>query len=392
MNPNILILLVYLSIVLPLGIIIYARLVRPLGMRLVWRLVWGGLLLFLIVFSFSSRLLTSVFDNDPFWTALPYYLMTFFIMIIVGCVLHGVVLLGVRVFRRKDDEIEEPSRREFLKKASVATVGVAACLTPVSVVMAKEGRVVREVDLALESFPASLDGLRVVHLSDIHVGNTFDREDMQALVNETNALKPDIIVITGDIVDGDVRDIGSWMEPVREFKAPHGVYFVTGNHDHMSGARAWCALLESFGVVVLDNAHRDVTIGGTTIAVAGAIDARGARRERDWQSSPETALAGIPSDRFKLLLVHQPTSIERSLESGADLVLAGHTHGGQFWPLCYLIDAMYVYARGLYRVGRKAVYVSCGTGYWGPPVRIGVPPEIAVITLCHAESGGDSES
>ncbi len=274
------------------------------------------------------------------------------------------------------------SRREFLgivRSAGIA--GGALALTPAAVYYAKTRRVVRQIEIRLPSIPAGLDGFKIVHLSDIHVGNTIYRDDIADIVAETNALEPDMIAITGDMADGFPDLIGDWIDPMQDFKARYGTWFVTGNHDHMWNAAGWCEKIASLGIHVLDNAHEIVDVNGTRFAVAGALDYRGDRRNRNWKSDPAKALTGIPHNLFRLMLVHQPSSVDTCFKLGADLVLLGHTHGGQFWPLSYIINAMHKYAHGLYMVGDKAAFVSCGTGYWGPPLRFGVPPEIDVVTL-----------
>ncbi|MBO5753536.1 MAG: metallophosphoesterase [Proteobacteria bacterium] len=282
----------------------------------------------------------------------------------------------------KKQEAEALSRRQFLSRiSSAAVVGGAFVATPAAIYYARDRRVVKHIEIELESIPAGLNGLRIVHLSDIHVGNTIRREDIEAMVKETNALNPDIVAITGDLCEGHPEFIGSWLDPMKNLKAKYGSYFVTGNHDHMWGARAWNQIVSNLGVRVLDNAHEIIDVQGTKLAVCGVLDLRGDRKERGWKSDPVAAMAGIEPGIFKLMLAHQPGSAEACFAAGANLMLVGHTHGGQFWPICYIVDAVHKYSRGLYYVDDKAIFVSCGTGYWGPPLRFGIPPEIDVITL-----------
>ncbi|MBQ1265289.1 MAG: metallophosphoesterase [Proteobacteria bacterium] len=279
------------------------------------------------------------------------------------------------------------SRRAFLLRgSSYGVLAGTAVLSPPAVWMAKCDRKIREVDIPFERWPEALDGLQIAHLSDIHVGNTITKKDIAAMVEETNALEPDIIVITGDIADGIPKFVAPLLEPMRQFRAKYGIYYVTGNHEHMWGGREWCEAVANLGITVLNNEHRIVTVGGTAFAVAGASDYNSTWRNKHWKSDPAAALADIPKEMFRLMLVHQPKSVDISFENGADLVLLGHTHGGQFWPACYIVDLYHKYARGLYRVGNKAAFVSCGTGYWGPPMRLGVPPEICLVRLRHAQT------
>ena len=389
-----------------LGVFLYMRLIHPLKLRLRYRIFWGILDVILMIGAGSALPLTIMasrnnayynqYNLDVFLPA-GYIFITFLCLILAAIVIRDTIwfvyriVLMIREYRHKtpdteviSDDQETLSRRQFLKcAASAAAVGGAAALTPAAVYFARSRRIIKNIDIALNSIPSSLDGLRIVHLSDIHVGNTIRQQDIADIVAETNALNPDLIVITGDIADGMPDHIGHWLDPMRELKSKYGTYFVTGNHDHMWDGTGWCKCVAGLNICVLDNEHKILEINGTKLAIAGAIDVNGDFHRRKWRSDPQKALANIPENVFKLMLVHQPASVDISLRSGANLVLAGHTHGGQFWPMTYIIDALHKYSRGLYYIDDKAVFISCGTGYWGPPLRFGVPPEIDVLTLKH---------
>lgn len=404
--------LLFFSVFIPFAVILYARLVAPHKLSRKWRLVFGTIIVLLIgaiswAFPVSLRLSKepSLYDqyNVSAWLPELYCILTFICLTLVAIIIRDLIWLTIRIVRfgksRKkkvatektaapepcaDTENALLSRREFIKKAStLAVIGGAVLATPPAIYHAKRGLIVKEISISLESIPAEIDGFRIVHLSDIHVGNTIFEEDIAEIVAETNALNPDLIAITGDMADGLPEHIGDWINPMKNFKSKYGTWFVTGNHDHMWDAKGWCERIAKLGIRVLDNEHKTLEINGTTIAIAGAIDEWGDRKDRKWRSDPAKALSGIAPDMFKLMLVHRPASVNKSLAAGAHVILAGHTHGGQCWPLTYIIDALHHYSRGLYEVDGRAVFVSCGTGYWGPPLRIGVPPEIDVITLHH---------
>lgn len=411
----------FFTVLVPFAVIFYARLVAPLQLKRKWRVVFGILCVlvtaiaaFAIPASLTLARNRAQLEAYHVETWLPWlYIVMVFIALLVGFIVirdiaWWIARLATSIEKRrksrretsnqeatksdetsnqvatKSDEAAAMSRREFLVRLSTgATVGCAAIATPPAFYHAKRTRIVKHIDIALSAFPKELDGLRIVHLSDIHVGNTIFEEDIAEIVAETNALKPDLIAITGDMADGYPDIIGAWLTPMRNFQARLGTWFVTGNHDHMWDGRGWCDVIRNLGIHVLDNAHEILDIDGIEIAIAGAIDARGDRKIRAWKSDPHKALENLPKSMFKLMLVHQPKSVDASFDAGANLVLLGHTHGGQCWPLNYLIDAMHKYARGLYRVDENAAFVSCGTGYWGPPLRIGIPCEIDVLTLRH---------
>ncbi len=421
--------LMFFSIILPFGLIFYARLIAPHRLSKKARII-SAVCIVLLLAAISLAMPLSLYTaRDPqlymryhveAWLPWLYFLMTFICLLLMLVIFRDFGWTLSRIFcwarQKRAAKTAEPeanhsdapqssdtsekasaseaaasdeaaadealSRREFFKRVStVATVGGAAILTPAAVMYATKGRRVRHFDITHARFPQALDGLRIAHLSDIHVGNTIGREDIEEIVAQTNALNPDLIVITGDMVDGLPDYIGSWLEPMKNFKAKHGTYFVTGNHDHLWDARGWCKFIADLGIRVLDNEHEIITIGSTPLAIAGAIDANGDRKNRKWKSDPEKALANIPPELFRLMLVHQPRSVDRCFAAGADLVLLGHTHGGQCWPLNHVINAMHKYARGLYEVDGHLAFVSCGTGYWGPPLRLGIPAEIDVLTL-----------
>ena len=387
--------------------IVYFRLVRKIVKSRLWRIV---LLLILIVlgasFVWAMRGRNYIQPNSGSYdlVTIGFYVMTVAAILCVCLIIRDLVLgcirLGSALKRRQASEVaSQPdaasqlssavsTRREFLMKAtSFAALGCTVVSSPVAVWVAKSDRKVRSTELQFDKLPQAFDGFRIVHLSDIHVGNTISRANVEDIVRETNALKPDMIVITGDIADGKPQFVAQDLEPMRALKAPYGIFYVTGNHEHMWGGHAWCQAVADLGFVVLQNAHHLVQKDGAQIAVCGAIDFRGDRRDKTWKSDPALALKGLPDELFKLMLVHQPASVDLSFEHGADLVLLGHTHGGQFWPANYIVDAVHKYARGLYLMEQKAAFVSCGTGYWGPPLRIGVPPEICLHTLkCSGKS------
>ena len=409
----------YITVALVFTAFLYMRLIWPHKLKKKWKIAGaiGCLLLstasaFALPISIKLAKTRELYEQLSAPDLLPalYYVMVLLFVLVTFILLRDLIWIGHRIvcfFRnrrnaagkspKENDESQEStensaetnaiSRREFFRRSTtLATVGCAIAITPPSAYFGKKTRIIRQVPISLAALPPQLDGLRIVHLSDIHVGNTILEEDIAEIVAETNAQNPDIIAITGDIADGYPELIGSWLNPMRDFKAKYGTWFVTGNHDHMWDGHGWCNVVQNLGIRVLDNEHDILDINGTPLAIAGVIDARGDRFERTWKSDPVKALSGIDPGIFRIMLAHRPDSADPGFEAGADLVLAGHTHGGQSIPLNFVIEAMYKYASGLYKVGPRAVFVSCGTGYWGPPIRLGVPCEIDVLTLHHEQA------
>jgi hypothetical protein len=239
---------------------------------------------------------------------------------------------------------------------------------------------VRTMAVSLARWPTELSGYTVVQISDVHVGGTVGRGFVENLVRRTNALDPDMIVITGDLVDGSVNDLAHLVAPLASLHARDGVWFVTGNHEYYSGASAWVEHLRTLGIRVLRNER--VPIGGERgFDLAGTDDyAARAFGQGRGQDIPR-ALAGRDPRRPVILLAHQPRSFPEASALGVDLQLSGHTHGGQIFPMHYLTGLIQPYLAGLHRRGDSMIYVSRGTGYWGPPMRLGAPAEITRIVL-----------
>jgi hypothetical protein len=225
---------------------------------------------------------------------------------------------------------------------------------------------------------------RVAQLSDVHIGPTLGREWLEGVVDRVNAERPDLVVITGDLVDGSVEALAEHVAPLARLTAPHGVFFVTGNHEYYSGAPAWCAHLDTLGIRVLRN--ECVSVGaGDGFTLAGVDDWTAHQFERvapGHRHDLEAALREADAERPIVLLAHQPKSIRESAPRGVDLQLSGHTHGGQLFPFDKLVRFQQPFVAGLARAGeRSQIYVSRGTGYWGPPMRLGAPAEITLLTL-----------
>jgi len=255
----------------------------------------------------------------------------------------------------------------------------------VGVINARRLAKVVHVDIPIAGLPAALRGFTIVQISDIHVGPTIKQGYLAAIVGAVNALKPDMVAVTGDLVDGSVARLAPHVAPLAGIVARHGVYCVTGNHEYYSGADAWVAELRRLGLSVLMNQNVVLEHDGARVLVGGVTDFSAHTFDPAQRSDPRAALSGAPADvAVRLLLAHQPRSAPAAAEAGFDLQLSGHTHGGQFLPWNFFVRLQQPFTAGLNRLKELWVYTSRGTGYWGPPVRFGAPSEITCLRLVPA--------
>ena len=243
---------------------------------------------------------------------------------------------------------------------------------------------VRHVDVPIDALPMPLHGFTIAQITDLHVGPTIGRDHVDAIVDAVNALGADMIAITGDLVDGSVRQLVGHTAPLARLAARHGTFFVTGNHEYYSGVTPWIGELRRLGMHVLLNEHRVIDHGGAEIVVAGVTDFSAHHFDPVHRSDPRVAIAGAPARVAKVLLAHQPRSAPAAAAAGFHLQLSGHTHGGQFLPWNWFVRFQQPFTSGLARFGELWVYTSRGTGYWGPPKRLGAPSEITCLRLVPA--------
>ena len=270
---------------------------------------------------------------------------------------------------------------------SAAAVPLLALLsTAVGLFNARRRARVVTIEVPIDDLPPALDGFTIVQISDIHVGPTIKRRYVDAIVDAVNRLKPDLIAVTGDVVDGSVPQLRDHTRPLSRLSARHGAFLVTGNHEYYAGADAWIDEFRRLGLHVLLNEHVVVEHEGARAVIAGVTDYSAAHFDPAHRSDPAAALAGAPGDvLIKVLLAHQPRSAEAAAEAGFTLQLSGHTHGGQFFPWNFFVRLQQPFTAGLARLNGLWVYTSRGTGYWGPPKRLGAPSEITRLRLVPGE-------
>ncbi|MEO7097344.1 MAG: metallophosphoesterase [Polyangiales bacterium] len=309
-----------------------------------------------------------------------YTWMGILLFLFLGSVIGDLVRLGVVVVDRVRGADVDPQRRALLGRGiAIVTAIAAASIAGYGLVSARGPIAIKKVKVKLARLPASMNGLTIAQITDVHIGPTIGRGFIESVVERVNALAADVIVITGDLVDGTVEELREHAAPLAQLRAKHGVFFVTGNHEYYSGVDEWLTELRRLGIRPLRNERVTIEHEGGALDLAGIDDfsAHGGGHGPDLAR----ALAGRDPTRELVLLAHQPRAIKEAAEHGVGLQLSGHTHGGQLWPWTYLVFLQQPYVAGLHRHGDAQIYVSRGTGYWGPPMRVGAPAEITHLTL-----------
>ena len=273
------------------------------------------------------------------------------------------------------------NRRVFLARAGAVAAGAASVgVVGVGMTSALGPPDLLHVPVRLRRLDPAFDGFRIAVVSDIHLGPLSGRAHTERIVAMINETQPDLVTIVGDLVDGTVGELGSAAEPLRDLHSREGTFFVTGNHEYfVPDTFEWLRELEKLGVQPLRNESTAIRRGAAAFDLAGVNDVTGAAK-----SDPpdyDRALAGRNSSRPTVLLAHQPIQVEQAAAHGVDLQVSGHTHGGQMWPFHYVVRAVQPALAGLSTVDGTQLYVTRGAGFWGPPVRVGAPPDITMLTL-----------
>jgi uncharacterized protein len=304
--------------------------------------------------------------------------MGFFSTLIVMALLRDVVLLCARIV------FGAGAYGALIRPSAIDALVLTAVFTLVGFLVSRRPRLVH-VDIPIERLPPSLHGFAIAQISDVHVGATIRRRFVERLVARVNDLKADLIAVTGDLVDGSVEQLSNHTAPLSNLSARHGAFFVTGNHEYYSGERAWTREIRRLGLTVLKNEHVVLHHDGALLVLAGVDDIGAPHFDPAQRSDPAAALRGAPAGAgARILLAHQPSSAAAAATAGFDVQISGHTHGGQFWPWNHFVRFFQPFTAGLHRLKDLWVYVSRGTGYWGPPNRFGVPSEITRIRLVAA--------
>ena len=306
--------------------------------------------------------------------------MGFFSSLLMLTVLRDIALALIYLVHRVQGAAAAP--QTFAASSALGVPLLALLLTGLGIFNARRSAPVKHIDVPIAGLAAGLNGFTIVQISDIHVGPTIKRGYVEKIVAAVNALEPDLIAVTGDVVDGTVQQLAADAQPLGGLSSRHGSFLVTGNHEYYSGAGPWVAEFRRLGLTVLMNEHVVVEHEGARAIVAGVTDFSAGHFDPAQASDPAKALHGAPVDvMFRLLLAHQPRSATAASEAGFTLQLSGHTHGGQFLPWNFFVRLQQPFVHGLEKLSDLWVYTSRGTGYWGPPIRLAAPSEITRLRL-----------
>jgi predicted MPP superfamily phosphohydrolase len=296
-------------------------------------------------------------------------------LLYVGSVWLGVVAISLAVFLLEWPlSLLIPRQRPLLV---LAALSLTFLISGFSTANAAFGPVVREKTIPIPGLPPEMDGFTIVQLSDLHLGNLTSLRRLGRIVERTNALRPDLICVTGDTLDGDICRGEKFCELLGSLQARHGVVAVTGNHEFYVGITKFLEMARLSNWTVLRN--RSWIIDGK-LAIAGLEEDTAARFKEPGPDLDKT-LSGIPAGMPTVLLYHQPKLFAAAVARGVDLQLSGHTHAGQIPPMDILVWLTYDFPAGLYRRGNSHIYTSPGTGTWGPPMRFLSRSQIVKLTL-----------
>jgi predicted MPP superfamily phosphohydrolase len=361
------------------------RLVLDPGLPGPWR---DGLLaaiavlaLSLVAQPFGERLLRPPLSRVVSWPASLWMGFAFLTVLLLAATDALLWIGGSAAFAAP--EVFAPAERvASLRAAGVCSVALVA--GGIGLRAALRPPAIRRVEIRLERWPAVLDGFRIVQLSDVHLGPILGRAFASQLVARSNALAPDLVAVTGDLVDGGVKQLAGEVAPLAGLRARHGIFFVTGNHDHYSGARSWTEKVRELGFQPLRNERIEIRDGDACFDLVGVDDHHGSHFANDGGEDLEAALAGRDRERPAILLAHDPSTFKRASGMGIDLQISGHTHGGQIWPFGHLVRLAIPFVAGRFECQGAQLYVSRGTGFWGPPMRLRAPAEITEIVVRRA--------
>lgn len=371
---GIFVLLLVVALAAGLHAYIGSRLISPSGLPVAlqgaaWVALWAAFATMPLGFM-AGRLLPRPLSGFITWVG--FLWMGFFAVLLPTTLTTDLVFWSMK---RAGVVLNEPER---LQAIAIAAIALPSLLW--AFLVARSPRVKR-VKVSVPGLPEGLVGFKIAQITDVHIGETLRKKFLERVVAQVNSIEADFIAVTGDLIDGTVAKLRDEMEPLTQLKATHGAYYVTGNHEYYHGGPAWSAHAARLGLNVLHNAHKTVEHGGARLAIGGVPDLEGGRFHDSHRPDVGKAFEGAPVDAVRILLAHQPRVARLAQGHNVSLQLSGHTHGGQMFPFMFFVKLQQPVIAGLKEIWGTLVYTSNGTGYWGPPFRLGPQGEVTELTL-----------
>ncbi len=374
-------------IVLSIHYYLWLRLIKDTGLSGLYKNIGTySLIVFAIslpIALLADKILPLKYSFPLLW--LSYFWIGYMMLLFFSLFSMDMIKIPIYIFQKltmTGDEITNPGRREFISGVIASSASTIVLISSgIGVKNYYSNAVVKTFNVSLKGLPKAFKNFKIVQISDLHLGQMMTKKTLEQIVGQVNSLKPDLIAITGDLTDGPTGKLLSEADPLKNLKAEKGIYFVTGNHEYYSGVEKWTLAIDKMEIKVLNNENIKIRREDNYFYLAGVTDHEGKNFGREHASDFKKALSGLENGKKKILLAHQPIAVQKASEYGTDLVLAGHTHGGQIWPFNYFVYLQQPYLKGFYDYNGTKLYVNQGTGCWGPPVRLGSKNEITQIIL-----------
>ncbi|WP_413291691.1 metallophosphoesterase [Bdellovibrio sp. HCB185ZH] len=317
-------------------------------------------------------------ESKPWHDA--YFSAAHFSMAYISFLLTFIILRDIAGFVLNFTNPEFVGTKLYGTEATGLLLVIPLVLLLLGTLVVRLGVKVIKVEIPFANLPEALNGLRILHITDLHLAAGLPVKFVQKLVEKTNALKADMVVFTGDILDDHAARHLPEFEILKSIQSKLGTFYVAGNHEYYWNIDTALAAFRSIGYHVLVNNTETLQFNGATLQVSGIADPA-ARQFGKEPADLDKLVSQQNPEAFKIFLAHQPNIADKACDKGFDLQLSGHTHGGQFFPWNFLIVFFQRYPKGLYSLKNMRLYVNQGTGYWGPSLRLGTFCELTEITL-----------
>jgi predicted MPP superfamily phosphohydrolase len=310
----------------------------------------------------------------------PYFSAAHFSMAYISFLLTFIILRDIAGFILNYTNPEFVGSQLYGTEATGLLLVIPLILLLLGTLVVRLGVKVIKVEIPFKNLPDGLNGLRLLHITDLHVAPGLPVQFVQKLVDKSNSLKADMVIFTGDILDDHASRHLPEFDILKKIQSKLGTYYVPGNHEYYWNIESSLAAFRAIGYHVLLNQTETLQVNGSSLQISGIADPA-ARQFGHEAANLDKLVSEQKSEAFKIFLAHQPAIADKACDKGFDLQLSGHTHGGQFFPWNFLIVFFQRYPKGLYRLKNMRLYVNQGTGYWGPSLRLGTFCELTEITL-----------